>query len=101
MCLECWSKKETKMKIEGTWDAYQQEQDELYRRSYVKDLKAELQGYIDMVSNDQEIAQDSGNLERWGMRDPSEIVQSLSKEITNIDKYLSDEITWEELSDGQ
>ena len=23
MCLECWSKKETKMKIEGTWDDYQ------------------------------------------------------------------------------
>ena len=31
MCLECWSKKETKMKIDGTWDEYQREQDELYR----------------------------------------------------------------------
>ena len=101
MCLECWSKKETKMKIDGTWDEYQREQDELYRRSYVKDLKAELQGYIDMVSKDQDIAQDSGDLERWGMSDSSEIVETLSKEITNIDKYLSDEITWEELSDGQ
>ena len=39
MCLECWSKKETKMKIDGTWDEYQREQDELYRDSYVKDLK--------------------------------------------------------------
>ena len=101
MCLECWSKKETKMKIDGTWDEYQREQDELYRRSYVKDLKAELQGYIDMVSKDQDIAQDSGDLERWGMTDSSEIVETLSKEIVNIDKYLSDEITWEELSDGQ
>ena len=101
MCLECWSKKETKMKIDGTWDEYQREQDELYRRSYVKDLKAELQGYIDMVSKDQDIAQDSGDLERWGMSDSSEIVQTLSKEIVNIEKYLSDEITWEELSDGQ
>ena len=101
MCLECWSKKETKMKIDGTWDEYQREQDELYRRSYVKDLKAELQGYIDMVSKDQDIAQDSGNLERWGMSDSSEIVETLSKEIVNIEKYLSDEITWEELSDGQ
>ena len=35
------------------------------------------------------------------MTDSSEIVETLSKEITNIDKYLSDEITWEELSDGQ
>ena len=101
MCLECWSKKETKMKIDGTWEEYQREQDELYRRSYVKDLKAELQGYIDMVSKDQDIAQDSGNLERWGMSDSSEIVETLSKEIVNIDKYLSDKITWEELSDGQ
>ena len=101
MCLECWSKKETKMKIDGTWDAYQKEQDELYRRSYVKDLKAELEGYIKMVSKDQDIAQDSGNLERWGMSDPTEIVETLSKEIVNIDKYLSDKITWEELSDGQ
>jgi len=83
MCLECWSKKETKMKIDGTWDEYQREQDELYRRSYVKDLKAELQGYIDMVSKDQDIAQDSGNLERWGMRDSSEIVETLGKEIKN------------------
>jgi len=101
MCLECWSKKETKMKIDGTWDEYQREQDELYRRSYVKDLKAELEGYIKMVSKDQDIAQDSGDLERWGMTDSSEIVETLSKEIVNIDKYLSDEITWEELSDGQ
>ena len=54
-----------------------------------------------MVSKDPDIAQDSGNLERWGMSDSSEIVQTLSKEIVNIEKYLSDEITWEELSDGQ
>ena len=54
-----------------------------------------------MVSKDQDIAQDSGNLERWGMSDSSEIVETLSKEIVNIDKYLSDKITWEELSDGQ
>ena len=101
MCLECWAKKETKMKIDGTWEEYQREQDELYRRSYEKDLKAELEGYIKMVSKDQDIAQDSGNLERWGMSDSSEIVETLSKEIVNIDKYLSDEITWEELSDGQ
>ena len=89
------------MKIDGTWEAYEKEQDELYRRSYVKDLKAELKGYIDMVSKDQDIAQESGDLERWGMQDPTEIVESLTKEIVNIDKYLSDEITWEELSDGQ
>ena len=93
MCLECWSKKETKMKIDGTWEEYQREQDELYRRSYVKDLKAELQGYIDMVSKDQDIAQDSGNLERWGMRDSSEIVETLGKEIKNIDKYLNGQPT--------
>ena len=43
----------------------------------------------------------SGNLERWGMRDSSEIVETLGKEIKNIDKYLNDKITWEELSDGQ
>ncbi len=60
-----------------------------------------MQGYIDMVSNDQDIEQDRGDVERWGMTDSSEIVETLSKEIVNIDKYLSDEITWEELSDGQ
>ena len=89
------------MKIDGTWDAYEKEQDELYRRSYVKELQAELKGYIDMVSKDQDIAQESGDLERWGMQDPTEIVESLTKEIVNIDKYLNNEITWEELSDGQ
>ena len=36
-----------------------------------------------------------------GNEDSSEIVETLSKEIVNIDKYLSDKITWEELSDGQ
>ena len=54
-----------------------------------------------MVSKDQDIAQESGDLERWGMQDPTEIVESLTKEIVNIDKYLNNEITWEELSDGQ
>ena len=78
----------------------QPQQSELTEEN-VKDLKAELQGYIDMVSKDQDIAQDSGDLERWGMSDSSEIVETLSKEIVNIDKYLSDKITWEELSDGQ
>ena len=67
----------------------------------MKELQAELKGYIDMVSKDQDIAQESGDLERWGMQDPTEIVESLTKEIVNIDKYLNNEITWEELSDGQ
>ena len=67
----------------------------------MKELQAELKGYIDMVSKDQDIAQESGDLERWGMQDPTEIVESLTKEIVKIDKYLNNEITWEELSDGQ
>lgn len=101
ICMDCWVKKETRMKIDGTWEAYEKEQDELYRRSYVKDLKEELHGYIDMVSKKQDIAQESGDLERWGMQEPSEIVESLTKEIKNIEKYLNEKITWEELSDGQ
>ena len=59
----------------------------------MKELQAELKGYIDMVSKDQDIAQESGDLERWGMQDPTEIVESLTKEIVNIDKYLNNEIT--------
>ncbi len=100
MCLDCWSVKETKMKIDGTWQEYEDEQDKLFRLSRAKEIRAELVGYLSMVKG-QDIAQESGDLERWGMQNPKDIVNTINNEIKRIDSFLNDEITWQELSDGQ
>lgn len=104
-CMDCQIKLETKMRIDGTWEKHEANKLDEDRKSYVKDLKEELKGYIEMLTKKQEYLDEVGKednitvmKERWSMGDPTQMVEGLEKEIKNIEKYLSGEIDWNELS---
>lgn len=91
-CMDCAIKEETKMRYEGTWEAYARQQLQNNYIAGLRDKIAELQHYHDTVSNPEFIYADDTNIlmvERWDI-DLNKVREDLQQEITQLTQHLNE-----------
>lgn len=91
-CYDCAVKEETKMRYEGTWEAYAKEQ---LQKNYIAGLKdkiAELQHYHDTVSSPEFVHADGEKIlmvEKWNV-DIEKIKADLRADIEELTAHLQE-----------
>jgi hypothetical protein len=104
-CTTCLAKKESKIKIDGLWEAY--EDYKIYNNmiSYGIDVVSQFQQAYNDAKQEYEVVQEDGTLEKWSMeRDVTELKAEILTDITRFEeeiqqaKKLRNE-AWDKLKD--
>ena len=85
-CFDCVIKEETQMRIDGTWEAYEQEKILSNQISYMKDRINEMEGWIGALRKPEVHFQD-GRFERWDV-DVSQMRTTIQGEIDQLKVLL-------------
>jgi hypothetical protein len=91
-CFDCAIKEETKMRYEGTWEAYAKEQMQKNYIAGLRDQIAELQHYYNTVSAPEFVHADSEKIlmvEKWDV-DVEKIKIDLQKDIEELTAHLNE-----------
>jgi len=86
-CFDCVIKEQTKMRAEGTWDAYEQQRLNANRLHYLMDLEQFLVEAWTSIKN-PEFATEVGTIERWGGLDIAVVKEDIHKELEEVRKIL-------------
>ena len=104
-CAGCLAKRETQIKIDGLWEAY--EDYKIYNNmiSYGKDVISQFQQAYNDAKQEYEVVQEDGTIEKWSMeRDVNELKAEILADITRFEeeiqqaKKLRNE-AWDKLKD--
>jgi hypothetical protein len=104
-CTTCLAKKESKIKIDGLWEAY--EDYKIYNNmiSYGIDVVSQFQQAYNDAKQEYEVVQEDGTLEKWSMeRDVTELKAEILTDIIRFEeeiqqaKKLRNE-AWDKLKD--
>jgi hypothetical protein len=88
-CTTCLAKKESKIKIDGLWDAY--EDYKIYNNmiSYGKDIIAQFQQAYNDAKQEYEVVNEDGTIEKWSMeRDVAELKAEILTDITRFEEEI-------------
>ena len=89
-CQECLAKFETKLRVEGKYDEY--EQNKLLRNqlSQAKEFRTKVQESYDFVSSHQKISfpNGDGTLDEWTIERRENILKDLKADLKKIDKQI-------------
>jgi len=89
-CQECLAKFETKLRVEGKYDDY--EQNKLLRNqlSQAKEFRTKVQESYDFVSSHQKISfpNGDGTLDEWTIERRENILKDLKADLKKIDKQI-------------
>lgn len=89
-CQECLAKFETKLRVEGKYDDY--EQNKLLRNqlSQAKEFRTKVQESFDFVSSHQKISfpNGDGTLDEWTIERRENILKDLKADLKKIDKQI-------------
>lgn len=87
MCMNCVTRRDTDMKIDGTWEAYEKKVISDKVTGFLKDAKKEIVKYLESLSDTQTFVGEDGELEEW-TGDVTQLREFLENEIVEIDKSL-------------
>ncbi len=104
-CTTCLAKKETKIKLDGLWQAY--EDYKIYNNmiSYGKDIVSQFQQAYNDAKQEYEVVNEDGTIEKWSMeRDVNELKAEILTDITRFEEEIQQAIklrneAWEKLKD--
>jgi len=104
-CTTCLAKKETKIKLDGLWQAY--EDYKIYNNmiSYGKDIVSQFQQAYNDAKQEYEVVNEDGTIEKWSMeRDVNELKAEILTDITRFEEEIQQAIklrneAWDKLKD--
>jgi hypothetical protein len=104
-CLYCLTKRETKIKVDGLWEAY--EDYKIYNNmiSYGKDVVSQFQQAYNDAKQQYEVVNEDGTIEKWSMeRDVNELKEEILTDITRFQEEIQQAIklrneAWDKLKD--
>jgi hypothetical protein len=104
-CTTCLAKKETKIKLDGLWEAY--EDYKIYNNmiSYGKDVVSQFQQAYNDAKQTYEVVNEDGTIEKWSMeRDVTELKAEILADITRFEEEIQQAIklrneAWDKLKD--
>lgn len=83
-CLDCVSKFETQLKLEGKYEEYEKEKVKNNARAYIEDLESKFQEFLNEKST---FVTEQGDIEDWsGNVDRSSITEEFNKYIEKLKK---------------
>lgn len=89
-CLDCQIKKETKMKMEGSFEEYEKQVINSNLKSMVSDVEASIKDYLGADANITILTSD-GTVEDWaGKENKAKIVEDVQKQTEEIKKQLDE-----------
>jgi hypothetical protein len=65
LCLDCLAKQESKLRLDGTWDFYEDYKITLNKLGYVRDLKAQYEEALLGVKQQVEMVNENGTISNW------------------------------------
>lgn len=87
MCFECVLKRDQKMGLEGTFEAFQEKFITDRKIGFFKDARLEINKYLEDLSNTKNFVNEDGTLEEW-VGDMGKVRTFFEKELGEIDKTL-------------
>jgi len=89
-CQECLAKFETKLRIEGKYDEYEQNKILRNQLSQAKEFRAKVQESYNFVSSHQKISfpNGDGTLDEWTIERRENILKDLKSDLKKIDKQI-------------
>ena len=88
-CHKCFAKKETQMKIDGTWEEYQLQKIRKSKLDYLKDVKSQLESYIETeLKKKLDFHNEDGSTEEWVNDQYEKQLEFFNKEL----EYVNDQI---------
>jgi hypothetical protein len=93
-CAECLGKKETQIKADGLWDAYEKYKIYSNMISYGTDILAQFKQALMDCKQEYEMVNEDGTIEKWRMeRDVEEMKAEISADIERYELELNDVIS--------
>lgn len=89
MCFDCVLKRDQKMAIEGTFDAFQKKFLTDRKIGFFNDAKIEIKKYLSGITDSQNYINEDGSLEEW-VGDMDKVRDFLKNELKEIDKSLDE-----------
>lgn len=83
MCLNCVTEMETKIKLEGNWQEYKNNQINSNKNASLDDFEKAVEAWI--KTNDTFVTE-NGEIEDWGKADKSKIYEEIKSEIEKLKK---------------
>jgi hypothetical protein len=88
-CTTCLAKKETRIKADGLWEAYEDYKIYSNMLAYGNDVIAQFQQAYNDAKQTYEVVQEDGKIETWSMeRDVDELKAEIMKDIINFQKEI-------------
>jgi hypothetical protein len=104
-CLHCLTIKESQIKLDGLWEAYEDYKIYSNMIAHGKDVIAQFQQAYNDTKQTYEVVQEDGKIETWSMeRDVNELKAEILVDIINFEKEI-EQVTklrneaWEKLKD--
>ena len=104
-CLACLVKKESQIKIDGLWEAYEDYKIYSNMIAHGKDVIAQFKQAYNDAKQTYEVVQEDGTIEKWSMeRDVEELKAEILLDIVNFEKEIEEatklrNAAWEKLKD--
>lgn len=88
-CMKCTAKRETQMRIDGTWDEYNRQNIRKNKVAYLKDIKGQMEDYIKReVKPKLDFHNEDGGTEEWVNESYEKQLEFFNKEL----EYINDMI---------
>lgn len=65
LCVDCLAKQETQLRVDGTWDFYEDYKITLNKLGYVRDMKVQLEEAYEGVKQQVEMVNENGTISNW------------------------------------
>lgn len=94
MCMDCWQKRETKMKVEGTYELYEKRTLLENKKSWLRDIKQGIEEFEEeMTGGFEQVVNSSGDtVEFSGLEDEEiqEMIDNANEFIENFEEHIDD-----------
>lgn len=104
-CATCLAEKESKIKVDGLWEAYETYKVSSNMIAYGKEVLAQLTQAYNDAKQEYEYANEDGTMEKWTMERPveelkAEIMEDIKKIESEIEEVIkSRDEAWDKLKD--
>lgn len=65
LCIDCLAKQETQLRLDGTWNFYEDYKITLNKLDYVRDLKAQYEEALQGITQQVEMVNENGTISNW------------------------------------
>jgi hypothetical protein len=82
MCLDCLSKVETKLRVDGTWPFYEDYKITLNKLGYIRDTKSQMEEALLGIKQQVEMVNENGTISNWQWNvDIEKVKEDIKKDI--------------------